>query len=180
MNHLTRSEFKSLVQSVRNPKHRLMLKVGFNHGLRVSELINLTEANIRDGYVDVQRLKGSMRTIQRYQASDDPLLDEAQELKAMAATLKPGERLFHITRSGVDKLMKRCGKRAGIPQHKLFPHVLKHSIAMQTIKGAGIENVRQWLGHKSISSTGSYLRVSDEAASQAISRAMSEGGGNTW
>jgi len=34
---------------------------------------------------------------------------------------------------------------------------------MQTIASAGIENVRQYLGHKSISSTGAYLKVSDGA-----------------
>jgi hypothetical protein len=39
---------------------------------------------------------------------------------------------------------------------------------MQTIKTAGIENVRQYLGHKSIASTGSYLRVNDEQASAAV------------
>jgi hypothetical protein len=36
---------------------------------------------------------------------------------------------------------------------------------------AGIENVRQHLGHRSLSSTGSYLRVSDEAASGAVFKA---------
>jgi len=172
MQHLTRDEFKALVGAIRDPKHRLMLKVGFNHGLRVSELTGLTGASIRDGYVTVQRLKGSMKTIQPYQSHEDPLLDEARELADLAAKLKPSERLFNITRSGVLKLIKRAGKRAGIPEHKLFAHVLKHSIAMQTIHTAGIENVRQWLGHKNISSTGAYLRVSDEAAALAIGRAM--------
>jgi site-specific recombinase XerD len=42
---------------------------------------------------------------------------------------------------------------------------------MQTIKSAGIENVRQYLGHKNISSTGAYLKVSDEVASEAIALA---------
>jgi integrase len=42
---------------------------------------------------------------------------------------------------------------------------------MMTIHDAGIENVRQWLGHKSIASTGAYLRVTDEAASRAIGKA---------
>jgi site-specific recombinase XerD len=46
--------------------------------------------------------------------------------------------------------------------------VLKHSIAMQSIREAGIENVRQYLGHRSISSTGAYLKVTDEAASAAV------------
>ena len=43
---------------------------------------------------------------------------------------------------------------------------------MQTIKKAGIEMVRQRLGHKSISSTGEYLKVTDEDASAAIADAL--------
>jgi hypothetical protein len=42
---------------------------------------------------------------------------------------------------------------------------------MQTIRSAGIENVRTYLGHKSIASTGSYLQVDDDAASRAIAGA---------
>jgi site-specific recombinase XerD len=68
--------------------------------------------------------------------------------------------------------MQQHGKAARIPKHLRHPHVLKHSIAMQTIHSAGIENVRQHLGHKVISSTGEYLKVSDKQASIAIARAL--------
>jgi hypothetical protein len=44
--------------------------------------------------------------------------------------------------------------------------------AMQTIKAAGIENVRQYLAHKSIASTGAYLRVTDADASSAVTAAV--------
>jgi hypothetical protein len=43
---------------------------------------------------------------------------------------------------------------------------------MQTIQSAGIENVRTYLGHKSIASTGSYLQVDDDVASRAITGAL--------
>lgn len=172
MKHLTIEEFKSLLEAVPKPRQRLMLKVGFWHGLRVSELVGLDETNIRDGYIKVQRLKGSLKTVQPYLQHSDPLLDESAELTQLASALKTGERLFPWTDRAVRKLMVRAGQRAGIPRHKLFPHILKHSIAMHTIHRAGIENVRQWLGHKNISSTGAYLRVSDEAAAAAITGAM--------
>jgi site-specific recombinase XerD len=69
-------------------------------------------------------------------------------------------------------IMRRHCKTAGIAEHKAHPHILKHSIAMQTIQSAGIENVRAYLGHKSISSTGAYLKVDDDAASHAIAAAL--------
>ena len=72
------------------------------------------------------------------------------------------------------RLVQKYAKAAGIPEHLRHPHIVKHSIAMQTIKAAGIENVRQHLGHKSMSCTGEYLKVTDEAASAAITKALKE------
>lgn len=172
MHSLTRQETKALVEAIHNPQHRLLVKIAFWHGLRVSEVINLTKENVRDGYVSVQRLKGSLKTTQPFIRPDDPVLAYAEELETYAKTLQPGERLFKITRRGIAKVIERDGLRAGLPRHKLHPHALKHSIATQTIRKAGIEHVRQWLGHQSMSSTGAYLRVSDEAAAAEISAAM--------
>lgn len=170
--HLSRDEMKLLLESVPNTRNRLMLLTGYNHGLRVSELVNIKGVDIRDGYLVVKRLKGSLKTIQPFVRHTDPTFNEAPGLEELARTLGPRERLFPMTTSGVAKLMQRTGSRIGIPRHKLFPHNLKHSIAHATIQAAGIENVRQWLGHKSISSTGAYLRVTDEAAAKAILGAL--------
>lgn len=171
MHHLTKDEFKSLLEAVSNPRHRLMLKVGFLHGLRVSELTGLVREDIQDGYIAVQRLKGSLKTIQPY-VKVDSWLDESKELHELYKALKPGQRCFPITRFGVHKLMQRAGRKAGIPVHKLHPHTLKHSCAMQGIDSMGIQRVRQYLGHKSISSTGEYLKVSDEEASEAFAGSL--------
>src|SRR6202030_3688041 len=123
-------------------------------------------------YLTIQRLKGSEKTVQ-------PLVEDAEELlnervaverwleshKALHAGDGYRKRLFPISRVQFFRLFRRYGREAGLPRHLCHPHVLKHSIAMQSIPLAGIENVRQYLGHKSIASTGRYLKVSDEAAS---------------
>jgi integrase len=68
--------------------------------------------------------------------------------------------------------MQRAGAAAGLPKHKCHPHSLKHSCAMLAIKKIGIESVRQYLGHKSLSSTGAYLRVSDGEASAEFAKSL--------
>jgi integrase len=171
MNHLTQTEIKALLDNIPDERKKLMFKVGFLHGLRVSELINLTKEDIRDGYVKVQRLKGSLKTVQPFVNHPDAELDESAGLKDLFGTLSKGERLFPWTRNGVFKMMKKAGEKAGLPEHKCHPHTLKHSCAMVVI-GTGIENARQYLGHKNISSTGAYVRVSDEVASKAFAGAF--------
>ena len=172
MNHLTQDEIKQLLREIPNQRQRLLIKMGYLHGLRISELLGLTKDNIKGGYVRVQRLKGSKRTTQPYVYKRDKELDESEELQELAVTLKSGERLFPWTRSGIYKLMQRAGTRAGLPFVKLHPHILKHSCAMESIDKIGIQRVRQYLGHRSLSSTGEYLKVSDEEASKAFAEAM--------
>lgn len=178
---LTIEEFKLLLSDDRiTPRQRLMFKVGFWHGLRVSELVpndrdghpGLRREDIAGGYLRANRLKGSLSTVQAFQSHPEPLLDESKELHDLHRELKPREACFPMTRDGVRKLMQRIAKRTGIPEHKMHPHALKHTIAKLTIKKAGIENVRQHLGHKSIASTGEYLKVSDEDATKAIASAL--------
>lgn len=172
MKHLSQDEIKALLREIPDERQRLMFKVAFLHGLRVSELINLVREDIRDGYVNVQRLKGSLKTVQPYVAHPDLELDESTGLMKLFGTLSKGEKLFPMSRNGVYKLMQRAGKRAGLPAHKLHPHTLKHSCAMVAINKVGIQSVRQYLGHKSLSSTGEYLKESDETASRAFAGAL--------
>lgn len=169
MHYLTKDEFKALLRHVSNPRHKLMLKVGVLHGLRVSELIGLRKEDIQDGHVSVRRLKGSLHTIQPFVKVDDPELDESKELCTLYNSLQDGEFVFPMSRFNVNKIIEKAGKLAGIPRHKLHPHILKHSCAMWGIKKMDIHMVRQYLGHRSLSSTGEYLKANDEEASRAFS-----------
>ncbi|SRR6266851_5733021 len=170
MQHLTKSELLSLLKAARAESERdwLMILVAFWHGLRASEVTGLTRANVRDGHLTVQRLKGSLKTVQPLVSHDDPLLDERRALQVAVADLPARGKVFGISRVQFFRLMQKYCQAAGIPSHKAHPHVLKHTVAMQTIQKAGIENVRQYLGHKSIASTGAYLRVNDSQASAAV------------
>jgi integrase/recombinase XerD len=170
MQHLNRIELLALLKVAKGNSERdwLLLLTTFWHGLRASEATGLQAEQIRDGYLSVQRLKGSLKTRQPLVMHTNPLLNERTALETLVTGLAAKSRLFPISRVQFFRLMQKYGPEAGLPQHKNHPHTLKHSIAMQTIKTAGIENVRQYLGHKSIASTGAYLRVNDEQASAAV------------
>lgn len=189
MQSLDRAEIKALIQNVsgthNDVRNRLMVLVTFYHGLRASEVTGkrlvpggeiqggIRGRDIQGGHLSVKRLKGSLPTVQPFVKHPDPLLDEATPLLVLANTIGPDELVFPITRFGFYKMMRIAGSRAGIPDFKkVRPHILKHSIACQTIKSAGIEMVRIRLGHKSIASTGHYLMASDAEAAEAIERAI--------
>ena len=149
-----------------------MILVAFCHGLRASEVTALQVDAVKDGHLTVQRLKGSMRTVQPLISSENALFDERSAMFDFLRFQKPIKRLFPITRQHFWRLLQRYGVAAGLPARKRHPHVLKHTIAMQIIHSAGIENTRQYLGHRSMNSTGAYLKVSDAEASKAAGAAL--------
>lgn len=171
MEALSKPELIALLSEAKKHKTRnwLMILVAFSHGLRASEVTRMQADAVKDGHLTVARLKGSLRTVQPLVADENPLLDERS---ARFDYVHGKQRLFPVTRQWFWKLMQRYAEAAGIPERKRHPHVLKHTIAMQTIHSAGIENVRQYLGHKSMSSTGAYLKKTDAEASAAIGEAL--------
>lgn len=173
MECLSKTELLVLLAAAKATKQRdwLMILVSYNHGLRASETIAITRDALKDGYLTVKRLKGSNRTVQPLLTNVNPLLDERTALLEYAAKSNGNQRLFPVTRRTFYNIVSRHAKTAGIPAHLAHPHILKHTIAMQTIKSAGIENVKAYLGHVSLNSTGAYLKVNDAEASAAIREA---------
>ena len=145
-----------------------MVLVAYSHGLRASEVTGFTRSAVRDGHLTIKRLKGSLKTTQPLLTSDNPLLNERAALESAVAGLPAKARVFDISRVQFWRLLQKYCKVAGIPDHLRHPHILKHSVAMHSIKQGGIENLKQYLGHKSLSSTGQYLKVDDAQASAAI------------
>jgi len=169
MKALTQSELDALLAV--SGEHSLMLRITFNHGLRVSETLGLTRDNLPSGLLDVQRLKGSKRTIQ-------PLLGgERDALLALAATstgyfFLPEIKNRESARRQFNRLMRRYGKLANVPEHKCHAHALKHACGRLGYEGGmGIPELQTYLGHVNGKNTMVYLEATEEQASSAFAAA---------
>ena len=174
MEALSKPELIALLQEARGHSQRnwLMILVAYCHGLRASEVIALQRDAVKDGHLTVARLKGSQRTVQPLISDENPLLDERKGVFDFVDSLPRNQKLFPVTRQHFWRLVQRYAKAAGLPARKRHPHALKHTIAMQIIDKTGIQNTRQYLGHKSMSSTGEYLKTTDAQASEAVAKAL--------
>jgi integrase/recombinase XerD len=163
MKSLTKTELDALLAATPEPD-RLMFLVAFNHGLRVSEVVNLNASNIVDGHLVVQRLKRSRRTTQ-------PLLPNEKD--GLLALAKQSGKFFPISRWTADRRLKEYGKKAGIPEHLLHMHCLKHSCGRLGFKGGmSIPEIQAYLGHKNGGNTMIYLQASEEEAANAFAAAV--------
>jgi integrase len=175
MDHLTWEQLKKLLAVAKDhsPRNWMLLLIIFWHGLRVSEALALTPRSLRDGHLRIQRLKGSLKTDQPLISHKNPLLDEKAAILAYVATLRPDEKLFDITRQNVDLFVKQYCADAGIRGALAHAHVLKHSLAMAMLaEGVSLPMLQKRLGHKSLASTGMYLKVSDSDASDAVAMTL--------
>src|SRR5579862_7240333 len=188
MEWLSAEELRALLTVAKAKRDRdwLMILVTFWHGLRANEVCGgwrvrkvngqkekfwhpgILPRDVCDGYLTVDRAKGSKTTVQALVSHPDPLFSERDPLITLASQTLPQQRLFPVTRQHYWYLIKGYGRAAGIPEHRVFPHCLKHSIAHQMIDIAGIHKTRQRLGHESIASTGEYLKETDASVDAVV------------
>ena len=174
MDHLTKDQLLAVLNEARKENERdwLAIVLAYNHGLRISEVVALRACDVAGGFITVRRLKGSLKTTQPLISHENPLLDEKKAVTTWIKGLSAKDRVIGIERSMLGKLFEKYARKAGLPLHLRHFHVLKHSICHHVITTAGIENLRQYVGHKSIQSTGQYLKVGDMEASAVCQAAI--------
>jgi integrase/recombinase XerD len=149
-----------------------LIEMLYATGLRVSELVGLPLSAIREGTeaILVRGKGGKERMV--------PLNDAARDALAAYLKVRPafvgeglesrwlfpsrGESGF-LTRQRFAQLLKEAAVMAGIPRHKVSPHVLRHAFASHLLAhGADLRSVQQMLGHADISTTQIYTHVLEE------------------
>jgi integrase/recombinase XerD len=162
MKSLTRDEKERLQDAAKQESSldALLFRVMFNHGLRVSEVIELTPANIVSGHLVVQRLKRSRKTTH-------PLFEDEKELLTMTG------RFFPMSRVTVWRRMQYYGEKAGLPEFKRHPHCIKHTTGrLAYLGGMGIPEIQKYIGHVNGGNTMVYLEADEETASAAFAAAV--------
>ena len=152
-------------------RDRAMLETLYATGLRVSELVGLTRAQVAldAGVVRVvgkgskERLvplgEEAVAWLVRWLADARPALAGESKSNHVFVTARGGP----LTRQAFWALVKRHAKRAGIPSASLSPHVLRHAFATHLLNhGADLRVVQLLLGHADITTTTIYTHVARE------------------
>lgn len=151
-------------------RNKAMLELMYATGLRVSELINLTNQNI-DLDKKVVRCFGKGNKERIVPMGDAACKYLRIYLEQYRDTLLKGylcDYLFlnnhgkQITRQGFFKNLKIIADNQGIKE-EITPHMLRHSFATHLLNnGADLRSIQLMLGHENISTTGIYTNVSTE------------------
>ena len=156
-------------------RDRAMLETLYACGLRVSELVGLTLAQVSLDMGVVRALgKGNKERmvplgeeaidwLARYLATARVALAAHGTTDAVFLTARHAP----MTRQAFWQLVKRYGTVAGIARASLSPHVLRHAFATHLLNhGADLRVVQLLLGHSDITTTTIYTHVARERLKQ--------------
>ncbi len=163
---LSPEEVMRLIEAADTRKSRLMIKMLYGSGLRVSELVNLKPEQL-----DFQEMIG---TVRKGKGSKDRIFkissDLTQELQRHIEDCKRKNNslsfLFScdqpLTTRNIQKIIQRAAKKAGLTK-KVTPHTLRHSFATHLLDaGENILMIQQLLGHENLETTRIYTHISQE------------------
>ena len=150
-------------------RDRAILETLYSAGLRVSELVGLTDGDL-DFAAGIVRIRGkgkrerlapigsyAARALKRWLEVRKLSQREKTGRDAPVFTNKFGTRL--TTRS-VARMLEKYLKETGLDS-RTSPHTLRHSFATHLLdRGADIRSVQELLGHKSLVTTQIYTHVS--------------------
>ena len=161
---LTREEIKKMLAATKNPKHRLLIKMLYSSGLRVSECVNL---KIDD--LDLDEKLGIVRS-GKGRKDRNIILSEnmISDLKKYINKRKDDNpHIFYIKGRNLgvrqaQKIVSESAKKAGIKK-RVFCQALRSSFATHLLEnGTDIRIIQELLGHANLSTTERYTKVSRE------------------
>lgn len=155
---LSEEQVLRLIEAPTQNRDKVLLRLLYAAGLRVSEVSNLTWGDLLDnGVLHIQNGKGQK---ERMITLSDGMVERLNTLRGDASqdkvifVSKKGGRLDE---SQVHRIVKAAAEVVGISS-EASAHWLRHSHASHALdRGANLVTVRDTLGHASIATTNKYL-----------------------
>ena len=159
---LSEEELAAVIKAVNNLKHKVILMTIYSAGLRLSECLALTVADMDFDRNQIRIRQGKGKK-DRQTVLSRTLLSEMKDYLIKFCPkifLFEGQKGGRYSASSVQAIMKRAVKKSGIKKHATV-HTLRHSFATHLLEnGTDIRFIQELLGHKRLETTQIYTHIS--------------------
>ena len=165
---LQESAVAKLIDAAGSLRNRLILKLLYVSGVRVSELCRLTWSDLQprqeSGQITVFGKGGRTRAIVLKPKVWQELV-ASRGAAAAADPIFPSRKGGPLDASQVRRIVYAAARKAGLAE-KVSPHWMRHAHASHALdRNAPIHLVQATLGHASVSTTGRYLHARPQESS---------------
>jgi integrase/recombinase XerC len=159
-------------------RDRLMIELFYQTGIRLSELLTLKEVDIAPTHIKVLGKRNKERLI----PIGVKLFERIQRYRILKPTGTDSQNLLFVKRDGVKLSAKFVYRKINLylgsvtTVQKKSPHVLRHTFATHLLNnGAGLETLKELLGHANLSATQVYTHNSFAQINSIYSQAHPRG-----
>ena len=152
-------------------RDRAILEVLYSCGIRVSELVGLSDGDA-DYFLGILKVYGkggkerivpigekAVEALQQYLPLRDGVLAQ-RSLRGPRSPFFINSRGGRLTSRSVARILQKHLQRCGLLR-KVSPHALRHSFATHLLDaGADLRSIQEMLGHVSLSTTQKYTHIS--------------------
>jgi site-specific recombinase XerD len=169
---LTMDECMQIFSNVDNPKHKLLLLIGYGAGLRRSEIVSLKWEDILfdEHKIHVKQSKGNKDRQVMLPYSIIAYLKQYRALYPSDSWVFGGQYKGEaLSGSTVQTVMRKAVEKSGL-EKKATVHTLRHSFATHLLEGGtDIRYIQELPGHSSIKTTMVYTHINPKAAKKITS-----------
>lgn len=168
---LTNNEIKSIIENIKNEKHKFIISLSYGSGLRVSDTINLRvwDFDLENLTIHIKWWKWQKDRITIFSSSLKKDILKLSQLKAWNDYLIESERWWILTTRTLQKIFNDALKRSWIKKEASF-HSLRHSFATHLLENwTDIRYIQELLWHSSIKTTQIYTKVVNPKIKNIIS-----------
>lgn len=166
---LSRKEVICIIESLSNPKHKLLLKLCYGSGLRVGELVKLKGNDIdwEKKSIRIRQGKGKKDRFSLLPNSCKNDLADFLERQGKSSWIFTGQIPGkHLSVRSAESIFTAAKKKAGITKDVSI-HDLRHAFAIHLLEsGTSIKMIQRLLGHVSVKTTEIYARIVDPMVSK--------------
>jgi integrase len=159
---ITQEEFEKIYEKEEDKKYRLAFLLGFESGLRISEIVGLKNKDgtyrinpLAKEQIDLER--GTLKVISG-KGEKDRVVSLPKRFNKLALALLP----LNKSRRALEYEIKNLGKN--ILNKEIHFHSLRHSFGSHLANKIPLHQLQMLMGHSRLDTTGIYLHANPQEA----------------